>query len=550
MTKTLITSALLYVNGIPHLGHLAGCLLPSDVFARYRRLKGDEVLFPYATDEHGTPSELGASKEKMTPLEYTTKYHELHKEIYKAWGISFDHIGRTSSATNAELTQQLAREINAAGYMEVRETEQMYSKADKRFLPDRYVEGTCPYCKYERARGDQCEACTKLLDPQMLLNPRSAISGSTDLEMRKTKHLYFLLSKMAPALRKWIEGHKKDWSALELGIAYKWLDEGLSDRAITRDLSWGVKVPGDIWPELAGKVFYVWFDAPVGYISATKEYCDESKQDWRGWWFAKGVKYFEFMGKDNLPFHSIFFPAMLMASGKDYHLVDSLKGMSYLNFEGGKFSKSARRGIFMDDAMREFPETDYLRYSVMKNLPEATDADFSFARLADDVNKDINDVLGNFVLRVMKFYKSKWGEEILHEPTPAIDLTQKIAAYEENLNALEFKKALSELRSIWALGNEFLDRAAPWSLYKTDPDTAGGLLVFAMNLARVYATLANPVMPVLSRKILDALNAPLKWDFNLDEINKGHKIIVPDTLFSKITPERVEELDAKYSGKN
>ena len=512
------------------------------------------MLFPYSTDEHGTPSELGATREGISPIEYTTKYHEIHKKIYADFNISFDHIGRTSGATNAELTTQLAREINLNGLIEVRETEQMYSVTDGRFLPDRYVEGECPFCA-AKARGDQCETCTKLLDPQMLKNPRSAISGATDLEMRKTSHLYFLLSKMETPLRKWVDGHKDDWPALTLGVAYKWLDEGLADRSITRDLNWGVPVPADVWPELSaeGKVFYVWFDAPVGYISATKEYCDARSEDWRDWWFNPDVRYFQFMGKDNLPFHSIFFPAMLMASAKDYHLVDRLKGMSYLNFDGGKFSKSEKRGIFLDDAAAEFPETDYLRYSIMKGLPEASDTDFSFARLADDVNKDINDVLGNFVLRVMKFYRSKFGEELLHspaiDPTLAAELTRKITDYEEHLNRLEFKKALAELRSIWTLGNEYLDRKAPWSLYKTDPDAAGALLTFAMNLARIYATLATPIIPTLSQRILDALNTPLSWEFPLDMLDKGHKINVPEALFTKITPERVEELNGKYNGK-
>ena len=547
--KTLITSALLYVNGIPHLGHLAGCLLPADAYARYRRMMGDEVLFPYATDEHGAASELGAAKEGLGVEEYTLKYHNLHRKIYEAFHISFDWIGRTSGAANAELTRQIAREIAARGYFEVREAKQMYSATDGRFLPDRYIEGTCPHCGYEQARGDQCEACTRLLSPEQLVRPRSAISGATDLGMRATKHLYLLLSKLAPEIRKWVDGHK-GWNALTRGIAYKWLDEGLVDRAVSRDLSWGVKVPEDIAPDMAGKVFYVWFDAPIGYMSATKEYCDAHGKDWREWWLpakAGAVKYVEFMGKDNVPFHTIFFPGMLIASGRPYKMVDELKGNSYLTFNGGKFSKSARRGIFADDAAMEFSETDYVRYFIMKNLPEAGDADFSFERMAEDVNKDLNDVLGNFALRVLKFYKGKFGDVAAHNPAEgALPFAQNLARWHAFMDGLEMKKAMAEMRAMWAEGNEYLDAAAPWSLYKTDPGKAGEILVYAMNMARLFATLLVPACPNLAGRVLSALGAGASLSLEC-EISKGHKIGAAEQMFEKITPERVEELNGKYN---
>ncbi|MDR3126392.1 MAG: methionine--tRNA ligase, partial [Rickettsiales bacterium] len=394
--KILITSALPYVNGIPHLGHLAGCLLPSDVYARHCRRMGREVLFIGGTDDHGTPSEIGAIKENADVREYVDRYHRMHAEIYRAFNINFDYFGRTSSKSNHEITQKIAREMNEAGFIEEREEEQIYSIDDGRFLADRYVTGTCPFCGYEKARGDQCENCTKVLEPRLLINPRSTISGSSRLEFRKTRHLYFLLSKVADRLGAWIE--TKDWNKLTSGIARKWLDEGLEDRSITRDLKWGIPVPTDAWPGLEGKVFYVWFDAPIGYISATKDLLGDGYEKW---WFGDDVKYVEFMGKDNVPFHTIFFPGMLLATGRNYHLVDELKGISYLTFNGGKFSKSEHRGIFADDAIREFPEIDYIRYFIMKNLPETDDTDFSFERLADDANKDLNDILGNFVLRVL-----------------------------------------------------------------------------------------------------------------------------------------------------
>jgi methionyl-tRNA synthetase len=530
--KILITSALPYVNGIPHLGHLAGCLLPSDVYARHNRRMGREVLFIGGTDEHGTPSELGAAKEKADVREYVDKYHKMHADIYKAFGIEFDYFGRTSSKSNHELTRQIAREMNEAGYIEEREEEQIYSADDGRFLPDRYVTGTCPYCGYEKARGDQCENCTKVMEPRLLINPRSTISGSPKLEFKKTKHLYFLLSKTADRLRAWVD--TKDWNKLTSGIAYKWLDEGLEDRSITRDLKWGVPVPADIWPDLEGKVFYVWFDAPIGYISATKDLLGDGYEKW---WLGDDVRYVEFMGKDNVPFHTIFFPGMLIATGRNWHLVDEVKGISYMTFNGGKFSKSDHRGIFADDAMREFPETDYMRYFIMKNLPETDDTDFSFEKFADDINKDLNDILGNFVLRVLKFYVSKFGAKVIHKPAenPELDrvFEEKTAAYNGLMDKMEFRKAMAELRSIWALGNEFIDREAPWSAYKTDPDRAGATLAYALGLARLFAELASPIIPAFAQRILDAV--------------RGGEIAVPEKMFDKIPSERVAELNGKYN---
>ena len=554
--KILITSALPYVNGIPHLGHLAGCLLPSDIYARFNRLIGNEVLYICGTDEHGTPSELGAKKENMDVKDYTTKYHNLHKDIYEKFNLSFDYFGRTSSKENKELTQQIAKELYNNGYIEIKESEQMYSIDDNMFLPDRYVVGTCPYCGADNARGDQCEKCTKVLDAKDLINPKSAVSGSTNLEFRKTKHLYIKLSKLSDKVRDWV--NTRNWNKLTIGIANKWLDEGLSDRSITRDLKWGVDVPTDIFPDMEGKVFYVWFDAPIGYISITKELLGDNYKQW--WHLDNGadeVKYVEFMGKDNVPFHSITFPATLIGANENYKKVDVLKGLSYLNFNGGKFSKSANRGIFADQAIEEF-ESDYWRYWLVKNAPETDDTDFTFERFADEINKDLNDVLGNFVLRVLKFYNSKFGDTLQHIPANTDkekdivkSLNEKIENYTSYLSNMEYRKAIAELRSIWVSGNEYIDEMAPWSVYKTEPEKAGEILAFAINLIRIFMILAQPIIPNTSERVLQSLNSNGDWirdvETEVQTITKGHKFMVPEYMFTKITAEKIAELNEKYN---
>ena len=554
--RILITSALPYVNGIPHLGHLAGCLLPSDVFARFNRLIGNQVLYIAGTDEHGSPCEIGAKKENVSVEEYTSKYHNIHKDIYQKFNLSFDYFGRTSSKENIETTQSIAKELFNNGFIEQREDEQIFSIDDNMFLPDRYVIGTCPFCGADNARGDQCENCTKVLDPRDLINPKSSISGSSNLEFRKTKHLYLLLSKLSDKVRSWVE--TRNWNKLTLGIAYKWLDEGLKDRSITRDLKWGVPVPLDVFPDMKDKVFYVWFDAPIGYISITKELLGDDYQSW--WLMDKGaseVQYFQFMGKDNVPFHAITFPATLLGANENYKKVDTLKGLSYLNFNGGKFSKSAGRGIFADKAIEEF-DADYWRYWLIKNAPETDDTDFSFERFSEEINKDLNDVLGNFILRVLKFYNSKFSNIISHdiiigdkEKQIISLLQQKIHNYSSFIKSLEFRKAMAELRSIWVMGNEYIDEMAPWAIYKTDVNKAGQILAFAINLIRIFMIISQPIIPDSSLKVLNALNTSGDWVFDVEHdisiINKGHSFNVPEAIFTKISSDRVSELNEKYN---
>src|SRR6056297_2012100 len=425
MARILITSALPYINGIKHLGNLVGSQLPADLYARYMRARGNEVLFLCATDEHGTPAELAAAKTGEPVGEYCARMWQVQKDLADGFGLSFDHYGRSSSPENHRLTQHLAGKLFEAGLIEEVTEKQVYSKADGRFLPDRYIEGTCPNCGYERARGDQCENCTKQLDPTDLMNPRSAISGSTDLEVRETKHLYLKQRSLRSQLSEWIDG-KKDWPILTTSIAKKWLrdGEGLQDRGITRDLDWGVPVqfPGAPWAGMDGKVFYVWFDAPIEYIAATAEWADaEGLGDaaWQRWWRedlgASDVRYVQFMGKDNVPFHTLSFPATLMGANFDgtepWKLVDYIKSFNWLTYEGGKFSTSQGRGVFMDQALEILP-SDYWRWWLLANAPESGDSDFTWESFQGVVNKDLADVLGNFVSRVTKFCRARFSEAV------------------------------------------------------------------------------------------------------------------------------------------
>ena len=470
MTRYLITSALPYINGVKHLGTLVGSLLPADVFARFCRARGFETLAHCATDEHGSTTELAAAEAGKGVREFCGELYEIQKKAGEGFGLAWDHFGRSSNLPNHELTQHFARQLWRNGNLEVRTTKQVYSNADKRFLSDRFVVGTCPHCGYDRARGDQCENCTRVLDPVDLINPRSAISGSPDIEIRDSAHLFLKQSEFVPQLRAWIDSHERDWPTLVTSIANKWLDEGLQDRGITRDVEWGVPVPDDIADgQLKGKVFYVWFDAPIEYIACAREWAEANGKGeaWKDWWFgdaADDVVYCEFMGKDNVPFHTVGFPVTIMGSGENWKLVDRLKGFNWLNFDGGKFSTSQKRGVFMDTALEILP-ADYWRYYLMANAPEGSDANFTWQHFAGQVNKDLADVLGNFVNRVAKFCGARFegqvpseGEYGDEEKALIAELDKRVADYTAFFEAMEFRKALAELRAIFVAGNEYLTR--------------------------------------------------------------------------------------------
>ena len=567
MARHLITSAIPYINGIKHLGNLVGSQLPADLFARYQRARGNEVLFLCATDEHGTPAELAATKAGKPVAEYCAEMHEVQSKIADGFGLSFDHFGRSSSVQNQSLTQHFAGVLADQNLIaEVSET-QMYSHADGRYLPDRYIEGTCPNCGFDSARGDQCDNCTKQLDPVDLINPHSTISGSTDLEMRETKHLYLRQSQMKDQLEAWIDS-KTDWPVLTTSIAKKWLNDGdgLQDRGITRDLDWGVPVKrGDAdWPGMEGKVFYVWFDAPIEYIACSQEWVDAGKgSDWQRWWRtdqgADDVTYTQFMGKDNVPFHTLSFPATILGSGEPWKLVDYIKSFNYLNYDGGQFSTSRGRGVFMDQALDILP-ADYWRWWLLSNAPESSDAEFTWENFQANVNKDLADVLGNFVSRITKFCRSKFGEVVPEggsygeqEEKLIADVTARLRDYETHMNAIDVRKAAAELRAIWVAGNEYLQSTAPWSTFKEDPETAAAQVRLGLNLIRFYAVLSAPFIPSTAARMMEAMQTsddtwPSDVAEALSHLTVGHEFSVPDALFAKITDEQREEWQDYFAG--
>jgi methionyl-tRNA synthetase len=563
VTRVLITSALPYINGVKHLGNLVGSMLPADVHARYLRQRGHDVLFICATDEHGTPAELAAAEAGLPVAEYCAEQHAIQANLAARFGLSFDHFGRSSSPQNAELTRHMAARLRDNGMIEERVSEQVYSLDDKRYLPDRYIIGTCPHCGYDRARGDQCENCTRLLEPAQLINPRSAISGSTRLEVRPTKHLYIRQSLMVDRIREFIDSHN-DWPILVTSIARNWLNVGLEDRSITRDLTWGVPVG---WPGFENKVFYVWFDAPIEYIGATKEWADLDPQhrDWRSWWYdAKDVRYLQFMGKDNVPFHAINFPVTLMGSGEPWKLVDYIKAFNWLTYYGGKYSTSEHRGVFMDDAIKLLP-ADYWRYALLANAPESDDTNFTWESFALTVNKDLAGIFGNFVTRTLKLTESRFGAVIPAggEPGDAeADLYRGVDAaiqsFTDEMDALRFRPAAFALRTLWTQGNLYLDRTAPWN----EPDNARVACVLrtAINLARVNAIVSHSFVPFASDRLgsdLGLSDAERAWPRDaaseLQRLEPGRSFIVGEPLFPRIADRSnlsawIKDMEARFGG--
>lgn len=572
MTRQLITSALPYINGIKHLGNLVGSMLPADVYARYLRQRGHDVLYICATDEHGTPAELAAQEAGLPVAEFCAQQHEAQKAVYDGFGLSFDYFGRSSSPQNIEITQTIARELKTNGFIEERAIRQVYSVADGRFLPDRYIIGTCPYCGYDKARGDQCENCTRVLDPTDLIDPRSAISGSSELEVRDTKHLFLLQSKLEAEVAAWVEEHGKDWPVLASSIARKWLTEGLQDRAITRDLDWGVPVPADTWPELAaeGKVFYVWFDAPIEYIGATKEWSDAAPdgevRDWKSWWYDvdQTVRYTEFMAKDNVPFHSVMFPATLLGTRDKWKKVDFLKAFNWLNYYGGKFSTSQRRGVFTDAALELLP-ADYWRYFLMAQAPESDDTSFTWELFTSTVNKDLADTLGNFVNRVLSFSRKRFGDDVPAGGVPGEaeqrlgeQIAGLLAEHEGHMETLQFRKAAQALRALWSAGNVYLEEKAPWLQIKTDPEAAALTLRTAMNLIHLYSVVSEPFIPFTTKAMRSAFalaSDERTWISPdearaLDFVPAGTAFTVPPVLFAKITDEDLENYRERFGGES
>ncbi|MCX4446706.1 methionine--tRNA ligase [Streptomyces sp. NPDC087866] len=565
MTRHLITSALPYINGIKHLGNLVGSMLPADVYTRYLRQRGEEALYICATDEHGTPAELAAKAAGLPVAEFCAQQHDAQKAVYDGFGLAFDYFGRSSSAENRDITQHFARKLHENGFIEERAIRQVFSIADDRFLPDRYIVGTCPHCGYDKARGDQCENCTRVLDPTDLIEPRSAISGSSELEVRETKHLFLLQSKLSGEVEAWIDETSDEWPHLASSIARKWLTEGLHDRSITRDLEWGVPVPADTWPELAaeGKVFYVWFDAPIEYLGATKEWADQEPEtrDWKSWWYeASDVRYTQFMAKDNVPFHTVMFPAMQIGTREPVKRVDHVKAFNWLNYYGGKFSTSQQRGIFSDTALELLP-ADYWRYFLMAQAPESDDTSFTWELFATSVNKDLADTLGNFVNRVLSFSRKRFGDTVPAgkeageaERKLGEEIARLLAEHEGHMEALQFRKAAQALRALWSAGNSYLEEKAPWLEIKTDQEGAALTLRTAMNLIHLYAVVSEPFIPSSARAMREAFaltDDTATW-VSADEaralasVPAGTAFTVPPVLFAKITDEDLEAWRSRF----
>ena len=542
--RTLITTALPYANGPVHIGHLAGVYVPADIYARYLRMRGNEVLMIGGSDEHGVPITLKARKEGVTPQDIVDRYHAIIRDSMAELGISFDIYSRTTSDIHTETASEFFRHLYDEGKFVVRTSKQPYDPAAKEFLADRYVVGTCPHCGSERAYGDQCEACGTSLNATDLINPRSALTDSP-IEMRETTHWYLPLDQYEEALRQWIlEGHK-EWKPNVYGQCKSWLDLGLQPRAVSRDLSWGVPVPVE---GAEGKVLYVWFDAPIGYISNTKELLPDQ---WERWWKDPETRIINFIGKDNIVFHCIVFPAMLMAYGDGFQLPDNVPANEFLNLEGDKISTSRNWAVWLHEYLRDFPgKQDVLRYVLTANAPETKDNDFTWADFQARNNNELVAILGNFVNRVMVLTHKYFGgvvpvsdgdteaETRVYEEVDAIKLR-----LQEALDTFHFREALREAMEIARLGNRYLQESEPWKVAKTDMKRVQTILHTALQLCGDIAIAFEPFTPFMAERLRKMLCLDsLRWDDlgRRDVVASGLELGQPELLFEKIENEAVE----------
>jgi len=509
--RIIVTTALPYVNNVPHLGNLVQTIA-GDVYARFLRSSGKNILFIGGTDEHGTTTETTALKEGLTPREVCDKYFEIHSKIYKWFNISFDCLGRTSSPENKMIVLEIFNKLYEAGFITTDILDQTYCTTCERFLADRFVEGTCPHCDYEHARGDQCERCGKILDAVDLIDPKCNVCSSTP-EVRKSKHLFIDLPALAPKLKAWIGKAQSEWTENARTMTQAWLKEGLKKRCITRDLKWGIPVPKEGYEN---KVFYVWFDAPIGYIGITAE----SRKDWRDWWTADDVKLVQFMGKDNIPFHTILFPASLIGSGDKWNLVHELSVNEFLNYEGGQFSKSRNVGIFGDGAQATGIQSDIWRYYLMINRPEHGDTEFTWADFQVKINNELVAALGNLIYRTISFinryFDSKLTEVIISDEDESF--IEEVERSEEKIRVLlediRIKDALKEIMHIARLGNQYFQKAEPWKTVKLDPQRAQTTLTILVNVIKDLSILLEPYLPDTAAKIRSQLNIKdeLAWN--------------------------------------
>ena len=541
--RTLVTTALPYANGPVHIGHLAGVYVPADIYVRFLRLKGEEVKMIGGSDEHGVPITIRARKEGVTPQDVVDRYHKLIKDSFQELGISFDVYSRTTSETHRATASEFFRHIYNKGGFVVRKSKQLYDEGAGRFVADRYVVGECPVCHAQGAYGDQCEKCGSSLSPTDLINPRCAETGNVPV-LRETEHWYLPLEDYQQALEKWIlEGHK-EWRTNVYGQCKSWLDLGLQPRAVTRDLDWGIPVPVE---GAEGKVLYVWFDAPIGYISNTREILPDS---WEKWWKDPETRIINFIGKDNIVFHCIIFPAMLMAYGDGFQLPDNVPANEFLNLEGNKISTSRNWAVWLHEYLHDFPgKQDVLRYVLTANAPETRDNDFTWSDFQARNNSELVAVFGNFVNRAMvltgKYFNGEVPArtELLDVDKAAFDeIRVAVKAMTEALDTFHFREALKQAMEIARVGNRYLQETEPWKVSKTDMERTATILNVALQICANLAVAFEPFLPFSSEKLCKMLNlSDLKWDMlgRDDLLPAGHKLGEPVLLFEKIEDDAI-----------
>jgi methionyl-tRNA synthetase len=544
--RILVTSALPYANGPIHLGHLAGVYLPADIFVRYQRLRGSDVVHICGSDEHGVPIMLRARNEGVTPQKVVDRFHEMNKKSFAEFGIKFDYYGRTSSKIHHETSQDFFRKLAEKDIFILKEEEQLYDPEAKMFLADRFIRGTCPSCNYEDAYGDQCEKCGSSLSPSDLLNPRSAITNAQPVK-KKTAHWYLPLAEFQDKLEKWI-GEHPEWKPNVLGQIKSWFNDGLKDRAVTRDMSWGITIPEDVAKakniDATGKVLYVWFDAPIGYISATKEWAleQENAELWKTYWQDESTRLIHFIGKDNIVFHCLIFPSMLMAHG-DFVLPENVPANEFLNLEGNKLSTSRNYAVWLEDYLKKF-QPDSLRYVLAGNLPETRDADFSWNDFQARHNNELADTLGNFINRTITFAHKYFLGKV---PDAGIldDLDKELVARLESvpgklaelIEKYQFKAYVREFMDLARFANKYFNDKEPWKTRRENPDTCATTIFLCLQTALTLSIIGEPVLPFTARKIWKQLNveSELTWsDATKIFLKQNHPINKAEILFEKI----------------
>ena len=547
--RTTVTSALPYANGPVHIGHLAGVYVPADIYVRYLRLKGEEVLFIGGSDEHGVPITIKAKKEGVTPQDIVDRYHGIIKKSFEDFGITFDIYSRTTSKTHRELASEIFKTIESKGGFIEKTNEQYYDEAAQQFLADRYITGKCPHCGNENAYGDQCESCGTSLNPTDLINPKSAISGNVPV-MRETKHWYLPLDQHEAWLRKWILEDHKEWKPNVYGQCKSWLDMGLQPRAVSRDLDWGIPVPV---PNAEGKVLYVWFDAPIGYISNTKELCDSQPEKygkWEKWWKDEDTRLLHFIGKDNIVFHCIVFPSVLKAEGS-YILPDNVPANEFLNLEGDKISTSRNWAVWLHEYLEDFPgKQDVLRYVLTANAPETKDNDFTWKDFQARNNNELVAIFGNFVNRALvltqKYYDGKvpaLGELTDYDKQTLEEFVNVKVEVEKLLNNFRFRDAQKEAMTLARIGNKYLADTEPWKVAKTDMNRVATIMHLSLQIAANLAIAFEPFLPFTSEKLRTMLGMKaFNWaDLGkIDLLTQGSQLGTPELLFEKIEDEAVE----------